>query len=61
MKRDVIYLAIIGVILYFGWILNEAHLAKQAALEKEKQSALDMLSECNGLVKLNGFKWPADK
>jgi hypothetical protein len=60
MKRDVIYLAIIGVLISVIWLNIETMAYTNKVHKNELNRLTDSLSKANGLIKLNRFKWPSE-
>ena len=60
MKRDVTYLAIIGVLISVIWLNVETIANDERRHKKEVNRLTDSLSKANGLIKANQFKYPSE-
>lgn len=61
MKRDVIYLAVIGCLMSVIWINMETIKFMDSKHEKESKALLDSLSKANGIIKEYKKFYPYDK
>lgn len=61
MKRDVIYLAIIGVLISVIWLNVETIGHMESKHDKEVNNLLDSLSKANGMIKEYKKFYPAEK
>lgn len=60
MKRDVMYLSIIGVLISVIWLNIETIAFMETKHRNEVKQVQDSLSKANGLIKTHGFKWPSE-